>query len=407
MIISVAVALLASAASVPADSRQEIVVVGQAITDKKAALAACLARHCAPDEDIDATLALAETELLAGKYHDARTTLLASLKRNKDEAEAYPVPVSDLYRANGKVAASLGLDRDYYNSTWGIFRTLKYGLPSEKDRQYSAMMEIAEMMYRTRGHERARLYYDKIIAQAKADGRPDIAALAELRMTIRHMPPFMREHEIKRILASTDPKLRAPVLEGKLALARMAYADDDVAKGDAIVRSLAYLKIKQPILIYAPEYRLNLQDDQSYTQVNQDPPANYYTGENPTSGATGGAGGGGGGSHVGAGMTGMSRLALNTEDMWIDVSFRVTPDGRVADLEVARRKGDPAWAKPLLASIAGRRYTPALPGSPAALRRERYTYTSGIERGAGSHLDRHSPNARVEYMDLSDLSASM
>ena len=41
------------------------------------------------DEDIDATLRLAETQLLAGKYRDARTTLLASLDRNKDWAKGY------------------------------------------------------------------------------------------------------------------------------------------------------------------------------------------------------------------------------------------------------------------------------------------------------------------------------
>jgi len=408
MIAAFLVPLLASAAAPGAAAPSPILVVGRSIDDSRIALAACLARRCPPNEDIDASLALAENQLLAGKYHDARTTLLAALKRNKREADAYPVPVSDLYRANAKVAASLGYDRDYYLSTWGIYRTLKHGLPAEKDRQYSAMMEVAEMMYRTRGHDTARYYYKEVIDQAKRDGRPDIAALAELRMVLRHFPPYLRESEVRRILASTDPSLRAPILEGKLALARMAYAAQEPAKGDAIVRELAGLNIRQPILIYAPEYSLHSQDDQSFGQVNQDAPVAQSSGRGLLASRPQDArsSGGGGSFGVGAGSTGMSRLPLNTEDMWMDVVFRVTPEGRVADLAIARSRGDLDWAQPLLTSIRGRRYTPVAEGSPAAVRRERYTYTSGVETGASTHLTLHSPQARVEYMDLSDIAAA-
>jgi hypothetical protein len=411
MIAAVLSLLLAGAAvtaPLPSSGSSDILVIGHQVSDFKAALQACLAQQCPPNEDIDASLALAESQLLDGKYHDARTTLLGALSRNKKEADAYPVPVSDLYRANGKVAASLGFDRDYYLSTWGMYRTLKRGLPAEKDRQYSALMEVAEMMYRTRGHEAARNYYRQVIDGARRDGRPDIAALAELRMTIRHLPPYMREGEIRRILASTDATLRAPILEGKLALARMAYAENDLVKGDGIVRELARLDIKQPILIYAPEYTLHVQDDQATSFAKQDPPvaeANIGHGriENVRTTPNSGIGGAMG---VGQNSVGMSRLPILTEDTWLDVTFWVTPDGKVADLAVARSRGDTGWAAPLLNSIRGRRYTPVAEGSPAALRRERYTFTSGVETGASSHLTLHSPNPRVEYMDLSDIAAA-
>jgi hypothetical protein len=62
-----------------------------------------------------------------------------------------------------------------------------------------------------------------------------------------------------------------------------------------------------------------------------------------------------------------------------------------------RGHGDSAWAAPLLASIRGRRYSAA--GAPA-YRLERYTYTSGWENQTGTHLQRRSPRARVEYLDL-------
>ncbi len=157
MIVTTLAALsLASSASLPPTPRDDIVVVGRAITEARQSLDACLARHCPPNEDIDATLALAESQLVAGKYRDARSTLQHSLGRNKREADAYPVPVSDLYRANGKVAANLGYDDDYNRSTWGIYRTLRHGLPDAKDRHYSALMEVAEMLAATRNHQRAR-----------------------------------------------------------------------------------------------------------------------------------------------------------------------------------------------------------------------------------------------------------
>jgi hypothetical protein len=99
-----------------------------------------------------------------------------------------------------------------------------------------------------------------------------------------------------------------------------------------------------------------------------------------------------------------TRMGINVEDMWVDVGFHITPAGKVSDVQVLRSRGDRGWSRPLLASIGGRRYTRPRDGS-AVYRTERYTYTSGLEQGTGSHRSQHSPDARVEYFDLSDLSA--
>jgi hypothetical protein len=396
--------LLASAApaTTPSAHDPSIIVTGRAIQDNKTALAACLARRCPPDQDIDATLALAESQLIDGEYHDARRTLLASLGRNKDEASRYPIPLSDLYRANGKVAADLGLDSDYYRSTWGIYRTLKYGLPSDDVRRFSALMEVAEMMYRTRGHERARLYYELIAGQARKAGRPDIAALAELRSAIRHLPPnsSWQLAEIRRVASLSDPGMRAPALEAKLALARMAYAKGDESQAQIIQNELAVLNIKRPILIYSPPYEMPERDTPRGSEVESAVARNIFNVPAPGEGNAGGLGV----TYTKHGPAALatSRITPNVEDMWLDVAFRVTPEGRVADLRVARSKGDAFWAKPLLASIAGRRYTPGDPNSATSRRFERYTYTSGFEKKSGTHSNGHSPDTRVEYMDLSD-----
>jgi hypothetical protein len=391
--------LLALAAAAAAPSSQPITVIGQRLPDLQAQLAQCLARRCPTDEDIDATLAVAEAQIIDGDYRAARRTLLSSLGRNGHAAKAYPIPVSDLYRANGRVAAHLGVDDDYYRSTWGIYRTLKEGLPDEKYRHYSAMMEVAEMMGRTRKHERARLYYERIADAARRDGREDIAALAELRRVLRHYPPYLRESAVRDILAKSDPKLRAPVLEGKLALARMAYEQKDEAKGDSIVAELADLKIRKPILVYSPPYDLGRSDTD-----NLELPSGTHGGAVVT--VTPGQQGPSVAPSPGSVSFRTSRMALNVEDMWVDVAFTITPQGRVQGLEVVRNKGSQSWAQPLLRSIQGRRYTPAVTGSKAVVRRERYTYTSGLEPGSGTKAKRHSPNARVEYFDLTDIAAT-
>ena len=83
--------------------------------------------------------------------------------------------------------------------------------------------------------------------------------------------------------------------------------------------------------------------------------------------------------------------------------FNIGPDGRVKDMQVLRKRGDTFWAKPLLASIEGRRYTPGKVGDPASTRVERYTYTSAYDRQTGSHLVDRSPDGRVEYFDFSPM----
>lgn len=400
-ILFLAIAMLSGSGDATPPPTRSIVVTGARIKIQKQALAACLARNCPPNEDIDATLALAESQLIDGQYHDARTTLLASLRRNKAEAKDYPVPVSDLYRANGKVAAELGLDTDYYNSTWGIYRTLKYGLPSDQVRHFSAMMEVAEMNYRTRGHERARLYYDKIAAEARKAGRPDIAALAELRSAIRHLPPnsSWQMAEINRIAGLQGTEVQAPVLEAKLALARMAFAKGDERKAEELQRELALHKIRRPILIYSPPYEVamgtargNDVESQMSRNLMTDPGGSRSS---PT--FTG----------RGAAIFATQRMAPVVDNMWLDVAFRVTPEGKVADMKVTRSRGDTYWAKPLLASIQARRYTPGDPSSASSYRLERYTYTSGFERRTDTHSRGRSPDTRVEFLDLSEQDGSL
>src|SRR5687768_1271471 len=97
---ALALILLAAPAAAQQNERyteptEPIVVTGLRIQDYRDRLAACLARNCPPDEDADATLALAEAYFLNGDYVEGRQAVQASLGRNRDEARGYPEPVSD------------------------------------------------------------------------------------------------------------------------------------------------------------------------------------------------------------------------------------------------------------------------------------------------------------------------
>lgn len=220
--------------------------------------------------------------------------------------------------------------------------------------------------------------------------------------------------------------MRAPVLEAKLALARMAYQKGDEAAAQAIQDDIAQMNIKRPMLIYQPSYAMVQRELDSGSEFNFPFASAPLVGGEPSEG-TAGSGPGfepsspGGGNPNGLSGSGrasitsnldlaqwspLKRIAGNFDDMWADVSFRIMPDGKVADVKITRSKGDLFWTKPLLTSLRMRRYTGGKLNDPASVRSERYTYTSGYEGQTGTRAQQRSPKARVEYMDLTDIASA-
>jgi tetratricopeptide (TPR) repeat protein len=358
---------------------QEIVVTGARIQDYRDRLAACLARHCPPNEDIDATTALAEMLFMAGDYRQARTTLRASLGRNRDEARNYPEPVSDLYRANARVARHLGLDRDAQFSTRDILRALQAGLPVEDHRHFSARLEIAQSLIAFNQYRAAQRELRRLAELARAAGRADVAAVAELRslwVDYIQVPQGSAVRDLTALSRRTGPENRISAIGAKMLLIRIYGERGDAGRVDALLAELRQTNTQRRQLLFAPLYRLAVSEDDGQTE--------------------------GGLPLAGRSMdTTLARRAGNFDDMWIDVAFWVQPDGRVNDLQIVRKRGNPDWADPLLQSIRGRRYA-AIPGTEPTYRLERYTYTSGYEMRGGTHIAQRSPRARVEYFDLTD-----
>lgn len=350
------------------DAGTDIVVTGRRLSDTERALADCLKRKCPPDEDINASLAHAENLFVAGEYTRARSTTKASLDRNRKEAARYPVPVSDLERANGRISSHLGEGYDYQYSTWGIRRALKQGLPASDPRLIGANLEIADMLIQTGRTDLARKTYADASRDALRIGRKDLAATARLRsayLDYLQEDRFNSRKTLDGIAKSTEPMERVPAMAARILLARMDRKEGRADTSDALIRDMAALNLKQPAMIYAPPIELASQALRS------------------------------GGSVTG-------QMATDTfTDRWVDVGFWVKPDGRVGELEILRESGTTDWAKPLLKSITGRIYTASnANGNDGVYRVERYSYTSFWGAQTGTRIRQRGADARVEFLDL-------
>lgn len=357
-----------------------IVVTGRRIQDYRAALAACLARHCPPNEDIDATTALAEALYIDGQYQDARTALRQSLSRNRREARNYPEPVSDLYRANARVARAMGLDRDAEVSTREILSSLQAGIPVEDYRHFTARFEIAQQMQAFGQYPQAERMLRDIAMRAAAAGRDDVVAMTELRLLWldylqgpRGGPPSSRLLAMAR---SSDPRRS---IGARMLLVRVYSERSETATADRIIAELSRNSPRRQLL-FNPPYELRQQQD---VTGNRDRIQAIQQG-----------------GLFAANL--VDRMVDTFRDRWIDVGFWIRPDGRVEDVEIVRRRNDIRWADPLLQSIRGRRY--AASDGQSTYRLERYTYTSGFDdQGTMTRTATRSPRARVEYFDLSGL----
>ncbi|HYI49314.1 MAG TPA: hypothetical protein VEX35_12705 [Allosphingosinicella sp.] len=376
---ALSIPMLAHAQPPGGDASQNITVTGVPLPDLRARLAACLARNCPPDEDIDATMALAEALFVAGDYRDARTALRGSLGRNRDEAARYPEPVSDLYRANARVARHLGMDDDAHHSTRQILRALQAGLAVEDHRHFTARLEIAQSMFAFGQYDLAIRGLRDLVERARAAGRDDVVAMAELRLlwvSYVQTPHGGARDRLVEMSRSPDPYRSHGA---KRLLIRIYSEYGDTQRADALIAELGRHSQRRQLL-YSPPYELTERDNSGRSADRQEQALQ------------------GGGSLLIANIS--DRVVANFEDVHIDVGFWVRADGRVEDVEIVRRSSGASWAPPLLQSISGRRYAPA---DRATYRLERYTLTSGIERRVtGTHIPYRTARARVEYYDLGE-----
>lgn len=366
---------LAGAPPPPAESDQTggpIVVTAIPLSQTERALRECLARKCPPNEDIDATLAHAENLFVAGKYQDARQVTNASIGRNHRYRKTNPIDVSDLYRANSRIAAHLGEGRDYEISVTEMHRTLNDALPATDPRMIDADLEWADMYSSFGRIDRARQVLEEAVRKAEAGGRPDLAGIARVRSAWLFQiegDTWLARQALEKLAADSSAPGRIGRMAARVLLARLDRAQGKLDTSNALVEEMRTLHTKQPVLLFAPKINLSprlAEGDEAEGE---------------------------------AGSTTRLMATDNFDDRWVDIGYWVTPDGKVRDAEILRSRGNTDWTRQLLQSIGGRIYAP-LDDPDGSFRVERYSYTARYMEVTGSRMRQRAPNARIEFVDL-------
>lgn len=353
---------------------QTVVVTGKPLAETERQLKSCLARQCPPREDIDASLAYAENQFVAGEYHAARSTLAAARGRNARFASQYPVEVADLTRAYGRLS-----DLDGYRNLSRLLQiesldALKAGLDKGDSRVLMQRLMTGDEYARAGRVVAAIDVYRKVAKQADKAGLPQVRGYAMFREaalygSVSEQRPAYRsaaENAIARIEKTVQPELAPFRSAAGMLRASLASRHGDKQAVDKAVASLG-TKVDKPVLIYAPIVQL----DQSNV-----PPTGV----------------------------GLASLGLDTGPQWIDVRFRIAADGTVNDVETLRQSDavHGLWPRKVREAVAGRRYAPLrLAAEEEGLERiERFTMVFDTHTPTGSRLRSRALIGRLSSIDL-------
>ena len=351
----------------PADPA-DVVVIGRRPADTGAALAACIARDCPPKEEIAASLAHAEAQMITGDYQGSRRTLLSARGRNGRYAASLPVDVSDLHRANARLADLNGLRESGRIGVFDIVDALKAGLSRDDERVMVARLEVGDAFAKAGRYKAATLHYRAIAGRARDAGMLLVEGMALFRRAallaaLASVEPDYRysaKQAAADVTRSGDPAW-APFREAlRLVPALLTARTDKGVALDAVIKDMAPRPPDKPELLYAPVLEPN--------------------------------------------DIGFGAARGDEEVEWVDMSFRISRVGTVEEVRQARASdGLPAsWVEAITKSLRARRYAPVqlAPGEPGPRRIERYAFVSDLAKGTGSGMRVRSAARRIDVMDL-------
>lgn len=369
---------LSSQAAVPpaqpaAVEEKTIVVVGRRVEDSERALMACMARQCPPKEEIDAALAHAENQFIAGDYPAAQRTLAKARSRNIRYRKAIPIEVGDLLRASGRVLALNGLSDASRITAIDSLDALKSGLASTDRRVFIQRLAVGDVFAKEGRIIAARDIYNKVASQADAAGDVRVKGYALFRIagmftSISQAVPRYRNtafEAIRRVENTTEPDLQPFREAAKFLQCRMK---DTGGKNDgrACINASDTTQVSTAELVYAPPIDLN-----------------NWRQENPST---------------------VAQLHGDATPQWADIAFWVAPNGNVRDIDTVRTSGniDERWMKLVTDALIKRVYRPLkLPPSDPGLRRvERYSIVYDIVAAKGSRIPARSFVPHIEILDL-------
>lgn len=377
--------LLASAAlpALAADDEKdrEIIVIGQSLKETEKAWLDCIARNCPPNEEIRAALAHAENQFITGDYRDARSTLNKTVGRNRKHGDNYPIEVSDLFRANSRIAEHLGEGDAFRLSVLDMRDTLRDALPAEDARVMVAQIEVGDSRAKLGYPKEAHRIYENVAEKALAAGHNRVVAYANLRrLLIEYAMADETDYkaDMDKALAGlrelADKPLPGAEDFGMVAAVTLARIDRKAGKADttaAIVKRYADMGgASRPIMLSSTP--IKMADAQGLDERS---------------------------GNVLASSQGI------IEDRWIDVGFWVNANGLPGDVEILRSSGNTRWAKMVTDSIASRIYAPLKTKesdtAPGFYMVERYSYTARyMDDVTGTRIRQRSPVPRIERIDI-------
>lgn len=371
---------LAAMQDYPQQSDDRVVVTGQSLANNQRLLDECLSRGCSVEQDGNAALAHAENQFVAGNYKDALSTLGSALGRHRRHAREFPVIVSDLTRARARVAAHLGFETLERSESVNTLAALKAGLPDNDPKVIAAYTELGDFNARSGDVRGAEQRYRQATRAAVDANLPNLEGFALLRLANLYVAAASGEPRYRSAADQSLADIASSTKPEHLPFARAARIlvalDATRSGGDAEVEKLIEEIRSQggtarPMLIHSPAIDLT-----------------HMTQRTPLRGNV------------------LSRIAVdNFDGQWIDVGFRITANGKVADVEILRQGEETSgrWIEPVRQAIAARRYAPmnSDPLDPGLFRVERFTLTSRWTMNSGSRFKVRDGRPRIETLDLS------
>jgi len=361
----------------PADNEDTMLIVdGVRIDASAAALAACLARSCPPDEDMEAATVHAENQLLAGDHQGARDTLRQARARNHRHQRDYPVQVGQLLDFDADVASYKGLADYSRTGTIDALDALTAGLPLHDRRIAMQRMRVGDVFLRQGKMRSATGFYDRVAKEASAQGWPEMEGFALFRgltayATAASVDPAYDDEAQRRYAAlksRTVPAIRPYQDAALIMLAKLELMKNGLSE-EELTRRLSGLRSASPLLVVGPRIEAQGNSLVLWTDDRR--------------------------KHA--------LLPANPSGHWAEFRYLITPDGRIDAIEQVGRGratshvSPEAWADLVGEALAQRRYLPLAlaAGSPGLWQRERFLLTADLELPQKSHTRIRRPGEKL------------
>ncbi|GGE96326.1 tetratricopeptide repeat protein [Sphingomonas prati] len=337
--------------------------------------AKCLNRQCTPVQDAQVMIAVAEQRLREGKYVLAKEMLAKSVARNRKFEKTFPRSLAALYNAYGTVAFHEGDTEQFQRATSRQVGVLRRNLPRTDPSVVYATIQVGDMWVKLKRARSAETSYAAAEKEAREQGQ-GVAALAASLRRVSLMTATGRMEQAETLLAAVeqDPQANEPAIRTgvQVARARLGMKRGNGGNVDSLVNGIAPAADGEPVLVQAPALSESAADHAKET-------ARRFLTRTP-------------GDDIPSGIE------------WVDVGFRVRPDGKTDQIAVLRGTLPTSLTRDIVAKIAARRYAASSTDTAGANanRLERYTYRGTYRVPINSRIRRRWGAADMTVLDLSD-----